>query len=306
MPSPHQTPAELTSNFALPGMLAFDEHNGLARAQITLPTGTATVYLHGAHLTHWQPAGQAPVIWLSELSDFAPGKAIRGGIPVCFPWFATDTGNHAPGGKPGPSHGFARIQEWELAFAALAGEALHLTLTLGANDLSRSYGFDHFRVAVEFIFGSTLTVRISVANTGEAPLVFEEAFHTYFVADPLKSEISGLESATFIDKTDALKQKTGPATPLVLDHWADRVYPGNTATVVIDDRTHGRKITIDKQGSGSTVVWNPHPEASAPLKDLAPDAWQHFLCVETANAGEDRITLAPGEAHVMQAVISSR
>ncbi len=301
---------QLTDHFALPGVLAFEaDHNGLTRAQITLPAGKATVYLHGAHVTHWQPAGQAPVLWLSELSAFAPGKPIRGGIPVCFPWFANDTGNHARSAsgeaKPGPSHGFARIEDWELAFAALAGEALHLTFTLGPNDLSRSFGYDHFRVAYEVVVGQNLTVRLTVANSGTTPLPFEEAFHTYFAADPRRAELTGLESAPYIDKTDGMKLKTGPVTPLLLDKWTDRLYPGTATTVVIHDNAHGRTITVAKQNSHSTVVWNPYPEASKTMPDLAPDAWQHFLCVEAANAGSDTVKLAPGEAHTMQAVLTS-
>ena len=303
------TLAELNDNFALPGVLAFEEAHGLIRAQVSLPSGTATVYLHGAHLTSWVPAGQPPVLYLSPKSDFLPGKAIRGGIPVCFPWFGPDTKNRAAGpdgkAKPGPSHGFARTQAWDVAFAALAGQALHLTFTLGPNDVSRQYGFDHFRVAYEMIFADTLTLRLSVANLGTEPLEIEEALHTYFaVSGPANCQITGLESATFLDKTDSMQQKTGPSGPLVLTQWTDRVYPANSATVHIADQTEARSITIAKQNSNTTVVWNPYPEASNGVNDLAEDSWQHFLCVETANTGTDAITLAPNQAHTMQAVIS--
>lgn len=303
------TLAELNDHYALPGILAFEQPDELTRAQITLPSCTATVYLHGAHLTQWQPAGQPPVLYLSPLSDFAPGKPIRGGIPVCFPWFGNDSENRADG-KPGPSHGFARTQAWDVAFAALAGDSLHLTLTLGPTDLSRSFGYGSFRVAYEFIFGAgagnKLELRLSVANTGDQPLRFEQALHTYFAADPRHAQITGLESAPFFDKTDALKEKTGPAGPLLLTQWTDRVYPGNTATTHI--ATHiavpTRTISIAKQNSATTVVWNPYPQASAGIRDLAPDSWEHFLCVETANTGTDAITLSPGGAHTMQATIT--
>ena len=299
------TTAELNDHFALPGILSFDEHDGLARAQVTLSSGNATVYLQGAHLTHWQPAGQPPVIWLSSKAIFAPGKAIRGGVPVCFPWFANDTKNHDDG-KAGPAHGFARTQPWEVAFAALAGDALHLTLTLGPSQTSRRFGFDHFRVAYEMIFSDTLTLRLSVANTGTAPLKFEEALHTYFaVGDIRQTTLTGLETATYIDKTDAMKQKVNPAGVLDFPASTDRLYPGTAATTIIHDSAQSRQIFIAKQNSDTTIVWNPYPQASAGVGDLAPDSWETFLAVETANAGPNALTLLPSEAHTMEAMIST-
>lgn len=302
----------LNDSFGLPGVLLFDSgHNGLTRAQITLPTCTATVYLHGAHVTAWQPAGQAPGLFLSERSDFAEGKAIRGGVPVCFPWFGPRRD-----GSAGPSHGFARLQAWEVAFAALvpgsAGEAdtLHLTLTLGPTELSRSLGFDSFRVAYEMIFGEdagqTLTLRMSVANTGMTPLRFEEALHSYFhVGDVREVSLAGLEGAAYLDKRDAMKEKRAPAELLRFTAQTDRVFPGNTDASVILDPVLARTITLRKRGSATTVVWNPWEDGAATLADMPPDAWPSFLCVETANTGADAITLAPGEAHTMEARVTA-
>jgi glucose-6-phosphate 1-epimerase len=314
------TLAQLNEHFALPGILAFDENNGLARAQVTLPNCLATVYLHGAHLTNWHPAGQAPMLFLSTKSEFAAGKPIRGGVPVCFPWFATDTKGH-DGGKPGPSHGFARLQEWEFAFAALVPghhPALHLTFTLAPSEMSRHFGCGDFRLAYEMIFGGgdpanpenphsqQLTLRLSVANPGTAPLEFEEALHTYFhVGEVTKSPITGLESAKFLDKTDGMREKTGPAGPLALTGWTDRVYPANTATTHIEDQGNARTITIAKTNSATTIVWNPWDKASAGIADLAPNEWPGFLCVETANTAGQSITLKPGEAHTMEVVFTT-
>jgi glucose-6-phosphate 1-epimerase len=114
-----QLPQQFNDQFGIPGVLRFDEHNGLTRAIATTPSASAILYLQGAHLTHWQPAGQGPVLFLSRKSDLAPGKPIRGGVPIAFPWFATDSKPDRFEGKPGPSHGFARIQPWTPAFAAL-------------------------------------------------------------------------------------------------------------------------------------------------------------------------------------------
>jgi glucose-6-phosphate 1-epimerase len=289
---------ELNEQFGLAEVITFEDHAGLPRLQVTTATCTATIYLHGAHLTHWQPAGEEPVLFLSDRSEFVEGKPIRGGIPLCFPWFGPRTD-----GKDGPSHGFARTQPWKVVFAALSGENVHLTLTLGPTEVSRALGFDNFHVAYELILGAKLILRFTVANAAEIPLRFEEALHTYFKVDDVRSTaFGGLESALYLDKTDAAKEKESPSQAETLGRWTDRVYPENVASVTIEDAK--RVITIDKSNSATTVVWNPWTEGSKPIGDLAPEAWLGFLCVETANTGADAITLPPNETHTLQAEIS--
>jgi glucose-6-phosphate 1-epimerase len=292
--------SQLNEHFGLPGVLAFQAtESGLVRADITTPHATATVYLQGAHLTAWQPAGHQPAIFTSRKTDLAPGKAIRGGVPIAFPWFAT---RHD--GKTGPSHGFARIQDWTLAFVALAGDDLHLTFTLGPNDLSRSLGYDHFRLAYQLTIGRTLTMQLTVANDADTPLVFEEALHTYYaVADVHEIAITGLDGISYLDKVDSLKKKlqhgditvTGPT---------DRVYLDTTATCKLNDHAGKRRIAVAKTGSNTTVVWNPWETGAAKLADMDPTEWHEFVAIETVNAATDAITLAPGATHTMQAQVS--
>jgi glucose-6-phosphate 1-epimerase len=269
--------AQLEENFGIPGHLTFEDHNGLIRIQVHLDSAAAIVYLHGAHVTHWQPAGQTPVIFLSEKSEFAAGKAIRGGVPICFPWFGARSD-----GQTGPSHGFARIQDWELTFAALIpGEEdrLHLAFTLGPTELSRSLGFDKFRVAYEVIVGATLTLRLTVANMGDGPLHIEEALHAYFaVGDVRQTPLTGLEGAKYLDKTDGMREKSAPDGPLQLTGETDRVFPATTAAVTIHDDVNVRTIAVEKTGSATTVVWNPWSELAAKLADLPDDAWPGFVC----------------------------
>jgi glucose-6-phosphate 1-epimerase len=292
--------AQLNEHFGLPGVLAFHAtSSGLIRADITTPHASATVYLQGAHLTAWQPAGQQPVIFTSRKTELASGKAIRGGIPICFPWFAT---RHD--GKPGPSHGFARIQDWTLAFAALAGDDLHLTFTLGPTDISRALGFDHFRLAYQLIIGRTLTMQLTVANDSPSPLIFEEALHTYYeVADAHEVRITGLEGVTYLDKNEHMqpKQQDGAIT---ITGPTDRVYLNTAATCVIHDAAAKRRIIIEKRNSNTTVVWNPWESGAQKLADLDPTEWHEFVAVETVNAAEDTITLSPGASHTMTAHIS--
>ena len=291
---------QLNEHFSIPGVLAFHATaSGLIYAGITAPHASATVYLQGAHLATWQPKGQQPAIFVSRKSEFAPGKPIRGGVPIAFPWFAA---RHD--GKTGPSHGFARIQDWTLAFAALAGDDLHLTFTLGPTEMSRSLGYDNFRLAYQLIIGRSLSMQLTVANDAVEPLVFEEALHTYYaVADIHEISVNGLEGVTYLDKNDNLqaKQQHGAIT---ITEPTDRVYLNTSSTCILHDIAGKRRITVAKTGSNTTVVWNPWESGASKLPDLDPTEWHEFLAVETVNAAANAITLAPGARHVMQANIS--
>jgi glucose-6-phosphate 1-epimerase len=297
--------AALNENFGLPGVLAFEESDGLTQAVVTTPAASATVYLQGAHLTDWQPAGEQPVLFLSRKSAFQKGKAIRGGVPVIFPWFGD---RHD--GQAGPAHGFARTAEWEFAFAALAGEDLHLTFTLAPNETTRGLGFDRFRVAFHLTIGRSLGMQLTVANDAEVPLVFEEALHTYYaVTDVRKTSLGGLRDTAFLDKRDPdaegnAKRKTQAEEPLVLTQPTDRVYVDSASACVIEDAGGGRRITVAKANSQTTIVWNPWEELTAKLADMEPEGWQGMVCVETANAGRNAITLAPGGVHTMRATVT--
>lgn len=290
-------PISLHQRFPLPG-LTFDTHNGLIRLHVKTPQTEATLYLQGAHLTHWQPTGTDPVLFLSRASDFAPAKPIRGGIPVVFPWFATDSKPDRVNGHPGPSHGFARIQDWDLTAAHANSDGIvQLTLTLAPTDLSRSMGFDAFHLTLDFLLGRTLTVRLTVRNTGTEPLPFEEAFHTYFaVADVHEVSLTGLEPTPYIDKTDNFTLKPAAMQPFTPTQKTDRIYNATAAPCVLRDPARNRRITVRKTGSHSTVVFNPWDK----MPDLGEWEWHEFLAVETANVGPDSITLAPNATHTMQ------
>jgi len=308
---------ELEERFAVPGVLGFDKTpSGLLFARVTAPAAEATIYLQGAHLAGWQPAGQAPVLFLSPRTELAPGKAIRGGVPVIFPWFGPrKAGPRQAGprhdGHAAPSHGFARTSEWELAFAALAGDEVHLTFTLAPNEASRAFGFDHFKLAYRMTIGLTLTLELTVANdsaSGDSeggPLLFEEAFHTYFaVADAAKAIVTGLAGTAYLDKRDEMRRQLQPDGAMSIAGTTDRVYLDTAATCVIGDVAGKRRIVVEKSGSLTTVVWNPWVEVAATLADMEPEGWREMLCVETANVGDSAVALEPGATHSMRAAIS--
>jgi glucose-6-phosphate 1-epimerase len=292
--------AQLNEHFGLPGVLVFHATaSGLIYADITAPQATATVYLQGAHVVAWQPKGQQPAIFVSRKSDFAPGKAIRGGVPIAFPWFAA---RHD--GKTGPSHGFARIQNWTLAFVALAGDDLHLTFTLGPTEISRNLGYDNFRLAYQLTIGRMVTMQITVVNDATAPLVFEEALHTYYaIADIHEVIVNGLEGVTYLDKNDNVQPKVQHGA-ITITEPTDRVYLNTTSTCVLHDAGGKRSITVTKAGSNSTVVWNPGESGARKLTDMDPTEWHEFIAIETANVAVNAVTLAPGAKHVMQVRVS--
>jgi glucose-6-phosphate 1-epimerase len=258
--------------------------------------------MHGAHLTAWQPTGHAPAIFLSDRSEFTAAKPIRGGVPIIFPWFGPRTATANNPRTDGPSHGFARTSSWHVAFAALAGDDLHLTLTLAPDETSRALGFDHFQLAYELVLGKELRLRLTVANQSHAPLHFEEALHTYLaVSDATQVEIRGLANTDFLDKTDGFQRKRQTEDSLTLTQETDRPYLNTAATVTLTDPTLHRRITVAKTNSLTTVVWNPWSTLSAKLADMTPEGWRTMTCIETANAAENAITLAPRSAHTMEA-----
>jgi len=298
-----QTIDQLNASFAIPGILSFDEHGGLIRARITTPACSGELYLQGAHITAWQPASEEPMLFLSERSAFAPGEPIRGGVPIVFPWFGPRTATPDDPRTDGPSHGFARIQPWQLDFGAYAADELHLSLSLEPTDLSRSLGFDNFLVAYQITFGRELRLRLSVANEGNAAMRIEEALHTYLhVGDVEQARVHGLFEVEYLDKTDNFARKTQKEPVLTFSGKTDRPYLNTTSPIVVDDPALHRRITVTKANSNTTVVWNPW--ANAGLPDMSDDGWREMLCIESANAAENAITLRPHEAHVLETTIS--
>jgi len=298
---------QLQEKFDLPGVLRFEQlQSGLTLLHVSLPGAQATLCTQGAHLMQWQPAGHKPVLYLSERAQYLPGKAIRGGIPVIFPWFGD---RHD--GSSGPAHGFARTSEWDLAFVALTGAGedaeLHLDFTLAPSEHSRSLGFDHFRAGCRFTIGRQLRVDFSAVNStlSPDPLTIEQALHTYFaVGDVRKVSIDGLDGATYIDKVDGGARRTQPSGPIHFTGRIDRPYLNTDSTCVLHDPEGKRTITIAKRGSLSTVVWNPWQELTATMADMQPDDWMHMVCVETANVADNALTLQPGEGHLMRLTVS--
>jgi glucose-6-phosphate 1-epimerase len=281
---------------------------GLERLAVETSSGAAHVYLHGAHVTHFQPAGARPVLWVSRQSHFEggrPGKPIRGGVPICFPWFGPKTG--APASPSAPAHGVARLLAWTLAGAELDSRGrVQITLRLDSDDFTRSLYPHDFAATFRVTVGAELSMELTVRNTGAAPMTCEEALHSYFaVSDARRIGVLGLEGAAYLDKVEAFARKRGEAGPIAIAGETDRVYPRALGTVTIEDPGWQRRIAVHKSGSATTVVWNPWVAKARAMADFGDEEWPDMVCVESANVGDDALTLAPGGSHVLTATIAA-
>ena len=290
----------LNARFAVPDLVRFEGGaNGLGSAHITAPAAEARVYLHGAHVTHHQPAGQPPLLFLSARSRFAAGVAIRGGVPIVFPWFGARAAD-----PTAPDHGFARISEWTVASVEATADGAAITFELEASDATRALWPHEFHLTYRVQVGQALALTLGVENRSKAPITFEEALHTYLsVGDVREVSVSGLEGAAYIDKTDGMKRKTLGSEPFRPSAETDRVFPAAGAACTVSDPVLGRRLVVDKRNSATTVVWNPWCDKAGRMADLGADQWHGMLCVEAANAMDDAVNLAPGERHSMGVVM---
>jgi len=250
----------------------------------------AEIYLHGAHVTHFQKKGETPLLFLSELSEFENGKPIRGGIPIIFPWFGPREGF--------PAHGYARTKEWILGECALSpnGEVM-VHFLLSSDDLLETELI--VRVAQQ------LSLEMIVTNRGKKEATFENCLHTYFQIGAIDSiSIQGLTGSSYLDKVTP-GTFTEAAGSITIASEVDRVYLDTTATIEITDRKLGRSIRVAKSGSNSTVVWNPWITKAQRMPDFGDAEYLQMLCVESGNLASNKITLAPGAKSVMTVEISS-
>jgi glucose-6-phosphate 1-epimerase len=281
----------LQSRFGSSGVTFGQDPSGLIHLTLATRSAAARLYLQGAHLTHYQPAGVEPVLFTSAQSLYQPGKPIRGGVPIVFPWF----GPH-PTDPSQPAHGWARTSTWHLDGATADGGAATATLSLSKAPFSLRYTVRA---------GDTLEMALEVHNTGAAPVSFEEALHTYLaVTDVRQVRVEGLDGREYLDKVDGGRRKT-QSGPIAMTGETDRVYLNTADVVTVHDPAGGRRIVVSKQNSATTVVWNPWVEKARRLADFGADEWPRMTCIETANAAENAVSLPPGERHTMRATVQA-
>jgi glucose-6-phosphate 1-epimerase len=262
--------------------------SGLERLTIATDACRAELFLQGATLTRWAPKGAREVLFTSPASAYAAGKAIRGGVPLCWPWFGPRDG--------APQHGFARTALWRLERASLDDDTVVLDLALDGD--GHTPAFPHpFALRYRVELGAELACSLTVRSTGDAPFTYEDALHAYFaIRDVREVRVRGLEARPYLDRAGGgSTARTSEPTPFGLAAETDRLYLDAPGPIeVLDD---DRSITVTKEGARTTVVWNPWLEKARAMADLGAEAWTGMLCVEPANARSDAVTLAPGAAH---------
>lgn len=265
------------------GVRAIELADGVPGLRFTHELFSATLSLQGGQLLDFTPVGGKPLLYLSPAANLVPGKAIRGGVPLCWPWF----GKH-PTDASRPQHGVARTAMWSVS--AIARHEFGITVKLaGPHD-----GTLESTLTLEF--GRSLAITLSTHNAGKEPQRISQALHSYLAVSSLPdTQLHGLGGLPYQDKLDG-GDKIWPAGDWQASGPCDTVVSGAPA-LNLQDPGWQRRIEIGSEGSASTVVWTPWQAGAAALADLPDDGWQHFLCVETANAGADSREIAPGASH---------
>lgn len=293
----------LNQEFALPNLLYFKELSSeILVAQIDSPLATATISLYGGHVIDWWPKHQkTSVLWASNPKTFAMGKAIRGGIPICWPWF----GGH-PTSSQHPSHGYARISPWDMVSTELMSDgAIRISLAMQSSEMSLSHFPISIRLAVQITVGEQLTVELTTTNESNREILLTEGLHTYFNVDDVSAiQVLGLEGAQYVDLVCGNVTATQEG-PLRFNGEVGRVFTNSTEICEIVDPGFARRITIEKTGSLSTAVWNPWAQTAAKMDDLGSASWRNMVCVESANALSNSIRVGPSTFHVMGATYSA-
>jgi glucose-6-phosphate 1-epimerase len=291
--------AEL-QRFEIPGTASVVEGNGgLQKVRITSPGAAGEIYLHGAHVTSWKPAGREEVLFLSSLSEWEHGHAIRGGVPICFPWF----GGKADDPKA-PAHGFVRTKAWRIESIAQAGDGVTVSMFTESDADTKRWWATDFRLDYRVTFASELRLELVVTNTGKTSLRFEEALHAYHrVGNILDTRVRGLDTVQYIDKTDSNRKKIQHGEIAIVSE-TDRIYLNTIDAIKLEDPALSRHTRVAKENSRTTVVWNPGVQKARSLPDFADDEWIQMICIETSNVADFALDLAPGQQHRMNALVS--
>lgn len=273
------------------------DESGLDYIEIDNAHAKAKVALQGAHVMSWQPKSQQqPVLWLSSNARYLQGRSIRGGIPICWPWF----GAHPTDGTLCP-HGFARVMPWQLIDAeTIKYGATRLVLQMLEPEESKRQLTYPYLLTLTITIGDTLHMDLATTNKADHPFMVGEALHTYFqVSDVASVYIQGLEDTLYADKVRNYERRV-ESSDVRFNGEFDRVYLNTNADCIIHDAGFNRKIRIAKSGSQSTIIWNPWEEKASQMADMgAPGEWRKMICVETANALENSVIISPNRTHVM-------
>lgn len=276
-------------------------NGGLTKVQIRTAAVSGEIYLYGAHVTSWRPAGFEEVLFVSQRSHWQQGQPIRGGIPICFPWFRNKADQPSA-----PKHGFVRTAVWRLdSIRQQEDGSVTMVCVFESNDETKRLWPHEFCAAYRVTFGKTLRLELSVINTGTTSMRFEEALHTYFRIGHIgQIQIHGLDGTTYLDNMDGNRERV-QSGDLVLTKQTDNAYLNTQSDVEVRDLLQKRILRTEKKNSETTVVWNPWAEGAASISDFGEEEWKSMVCAEASNVLRCPVLLGPGEEHGLRAIISA-
>lgn len=286
--------AQLNQEYGLGGQVTFVEgKGGFPCVEVANDQATALISLYGGQVLAFKPKDVAhDLMFVSENAYYQAGKAIKGGAPICWPWFGPD-----PESQDRPNHGFVRNRLWQVkSTQTLPSDATQVILGISYDNDTRELWPYEFELSIEISVGRVLELMLVSRNLSDRPFTITQALHTYFtVGDITKTQVLGLDGTTYIDKVD--NQQVKPQTgPVLISSEVDRIYQNVPSELTIQDDALNRQVRITSTGNQTAVVWNPWTEVSAKSGDLTDDAYQNFICVETTNAAADVVTVpAQGE-----------
>jgi len=297
--SDHILPESLRK-FEIPERVTFAKGNGgLTKIDVATDRSTVEIYLQGAHVTAFQKNGEPPLLFISRLSQFTADKPIRGGVPICFPWFGSREGD--------VMHGFARVTEWSLTKTSTAADG-SVTLNFSLPIKPDRPAWKLLRAEFIVTVLDKLAMELIVTNdSADEAIEIENCLHTYFhVGDINQVSITGLQGAPFNDFAAGVggTRKAGDNSVLHIMKETNRFYPDTNGAVEIIDAKFRRIIYIEKSGSTSTVVWNPWTTQLMP--DFDPAEHNRMICVESGNVKQNKILLAPSKSSTTKVTLGSR
>lgn len=275
------------------------DENGFEFVVINHQQFDAAFSLHGAHLIHFKTKQQAPLIYLSKTTHFNHSKAIRGGVPICWPWFGNTAESKS---KNLPSHGFARISKWTISNLKDTAQGVDIEFSLTANVETMAMWNHDFNLTLKASLSDHVELTLSTENTGNTDFTYSGALHTYLHVENSKNcSVNGL-AASYKDSLDNGTRKNNDQI-LIINDVVDSIYDANEQQIVVTESGSHRKITVDNEGNDSVVVWNPWIEKAKAFADMPDDGYKTMLCIESAITAEQGIVVKAGQTHLLKTVI---
>mgnify|MGYP001257092396 CR=1 FL=1 len=277
--------------------MSYIEHKvhsqGLQYIEVNSPMCHAHIFLQGAQVTHFQPKNQPSLLWISQAETYEKGVSMRGGIPICWPWF----GLHP---EPDyPQHGFARHKIWHLERIQESEQEVLITLTLPTSEIETQFWPHRTQLTVTIALSTQLKISLTTQNNEDYPIKFSQALHTYFDIQNIKKlKVDGLVNTPYIEFNQNKHQTAGEVS---IYKETDRMYHNASSTQQL--KTTQGTIVVKREHSSSCVLWNPWIEKSKRLSNFNQDDYLHMVCLEACNILDDSVDLKPHETFTLSQTI---